>query len=136
MEPGQTDPALRPKGFVRRNWGALLFFGSFLFLTVFHFTIIIRPKIGIGCREGDPSLMVAHDGKMEISPAHRVPGFARWFARYWKAEFAAPRLGGVVKMKTDDVIHLVVVPLWLPLSLLAAWMAFREWRRKHAAARP
>ena len=44
--------------------------------------------------------------------------------------FAGPSFGTSPRREDFILAHRLIVPLWLPLSCVVGWIAFREWRRK------
>jgi hypothetical protein len=49
-------------------------------------------------------------------------------------EWTQPQFGRWPEWTEDQSEIALAIPLWLPLGLLAAWVAFREWRRKRRTA--
>jgi hypothetical protein len=124
LEPGHTDPAPRPKGFVRRNWVALLLMPSFLLLSVLNAFLAVHPGFAIFARDGEILVGVASWESFELQPARVIAARVQWSKAHW---------GTWVRWISSPLEKILVVPIWLPLSFVPVWVAFREWRRKRAA---
>jgi hypothetical protein len=122
MEASHTDAPPRPKGFVRRNWLALVLFCSFFILSVLEFHIPKPNFAAIACFDGN--LYVATAGE----------SFEGETASTIMYGWGYPQFGGIPYFWHNEHSAGVQIPIWLPLTCLAAWITFREWRRKRAGA--
>jgi hypothetical protein len=123
MEPAQSDATPRPKGFVRRNWGAglVLILSAVLSCT----TVYVHERDWMfSCADGEISILYA----------------PKWIVSNG-IELSVPRVG-LSKMPRyefnqffeEHFMQGIVLPIWFCLGLSVSWIAFREWRRKRAAA--
>jgi hypothetical protein len=133
MEPSDTDPAPRPKGFVRRNWGAvsmIVCLGAFSRMQLNYTVATSTNTLSFYVDKGNAS--VAYD---DVSLS-----FDNWFA------WATPALGTVPKLHFNATsmpdgsgwsvispVFQMTIPIWLPVGCLVIRVLFREWRRKRAA---
>jgi hypothetical protein len=118
MEPTHPSEAPRPKGFLRRNWLALLFYAFFQFLTVFDFWWE-KPTSDSGIA------ISTYRGNIWVRKLV-------WGRDHFTYRFVRPAFGHVPSVNVDGDRWEILIPLWLPILIPVSWIAFREWRRKRA----
>jgi hypothetical protein len=114
MEPETASEPKRPKGFVRRNWGALTAL------------ILLAPLLSLrGVWVFDRTGITINDGNLHVILCDLF--CIRHLSGSYS--FQTPRIGTTFASGGCAIR----VPLWFPFSMPVAWIAFREWRRKRAA---
>jgi hypothetical protein len=113
----------RPRGFWRRNWLALMFFASFLFLSVFSFILLTPTRFSVSCYDGTV-YMISDDAAVMNSFLGPIP---KSFT--FDAGWGAPHFGYPLRWWGNYNSGGLRVPVWLPLLCLAGWISFREWQR-------
>jgi hypothetical protein len=124
MKPANATP--RPKPFWRRNWLSLLALVSLLFLSAQALEAFIPPRWLVLSRQGDLAV-VALDEAASAWISHG--GKHGWVETHWRT----PQFGRWVGIVSEDRGSGIILPIWIPLASVAAWIAFREWRRQRTA---
>jgi hypothetical protein len=123
VEPTHPSEAKRPKGFVRGNWGAMLFVAGLLILSFLRFAVLVGgAKIGF--------LVLARDGCIGFSITEQTQDVP--FVSESRIRWASFAIGSNFAFGTEAGLRMNL-PIWCVAVLPLAWIAFREWRRKRAA---
>jgi hypothetical protein len=130
-EPSDPDAAPRLRGFVRRNWLALV-----LFIGV-NLSTPIDAKVSHMESGGFIDLSLS-DGYLDLYYGQTSSGLLLSLtqsAAYVETDFTCtvPSFGGLPILDSSLVRSRIALPLWLFAAALGSWIAFREWRRKRAA---
>jgi hypothetical protein len=118
-EPSDPDAAPRRRGFVRRNWGVLVFAASALLISALDAHVDISPRMFLSIREGNIGWTDHRTSVVCYLESLQPETGVRW---------KAPQFGGRIRFGG----RFASVPMWLLLMMAVTWIAFREWQRKRA----
>ena len=119
METPESEKPTHPKGFLRRNWPALIFFAAILQFSVTNIIIQVASHWNIAAYKGDFGVAYVFWGDPSNSP--RVVSF--------QMDLKNPNWGTMPKVADKKYGNLYSIPIWLPLSLSVLWIGCWEWRK-------